>query len=97
MRWHAYALLALALSSLPSCKERSERVAASYSSVTKPSPALPASADPRAAARLRPSDSAIIGLDTIPVEESYEERAEKSITDANLEAKVSELEKELGP
>lgn len=69
------------------CKEkRSERVAASYSSATRPThPPLPR----RALAR----DP--VGLDAIPIEEDYEERAAVSITAANLASKLAELEKEM--
>ncbi len=85
------ALFALALALPTACKEkRPERVAASYSSVTKPSE------QPAAPPRSRPPDKLVVGIESIPVEESYEERAATSITEANLQAKVSELEKELG-
>lgn len=88
----ARVFIALALLSLPlACKEkRAERVAASYSSVTKPTAPLPATPHPHA------RDRVPVGLDSIPVEESYEERAATSITQASLRAQVTELEKELG-
>lgn len=70
-----------------SCREdRSERVAASYSSVSKPT-FLPQPA--------RPAEKATVGVDAIPTEEDYEERAATTITDANLAAKLTELEKEM--
>ena len=37
----------------------------------------------------------VIDLDTLPVEEDFEEEAEKDITAANLSKKVDELEKEM--
>jgi len=78
--------LSLALG-LSGCNEqRAERVAASYSSSTKPSGnPLPL---PRAA-------TPAVGTDAVPVEEEYEVRAASSITPSNLQAKLSELEQEL--
>ena len=67
-------------------EERSQRVAASYSSVTRPT--YPVA--PKAAAAQAP-----VGIDAIPVEEDYEERAEANITEANLLNKLTELEKEM--
>lgn len=86
-----YLLIGLASLSLTvSCKEkRAERVAASYSSVTK------ASDHPPVPPRSHAPEKIVVGLDSIPVEESYEERAASTITEANLDAKVTELEKEL--
>lgn len=76
--------LALAVSA---CKgERSERVAASYSSATKATEYPLPKREPEAAAR----------LDAVPAEEDYEVQAAASITLANLQAKVAELERELG-
>lgn|GEM_PF-1314083 len=70
------------------CKEeRSHRVAASYSSVTRPTD--PSSLPPRTPAR------APVGLDAIPTEEDYEERAATNITDANWVSKLTEFEKEM--
>ncbi|HYQ27933.1 MAG TPA: hypothetical protein VER04_11965 [Polyangiaceae bacterium] len=68
------------------CKGRSERVEASYSSATRPS-YLPA---PERAVQKVP-----VGIDAIPTEEEYEERAASDISSANLERKLSELEKEM--
>jgi hypothetical protein len=69
------------------CKDdRSERIAASYSSVSKPT-VLPRPA--------RAPQKAALGIDAIPTEEDYEERAEATINDANLVRKLSELEKEM--
>jgi hypothetical protein len=84
----SYALPLLVLACLTSgCKEdRSERVAASYSSVSKPT-VLPKPT--RAPAK------APVGLDAIPTEEDYEERAASTITAANLARKLAELEKEM--
>jgi hypothetical protein len=77
--------LALAVSA---CKEqRSERVAASYSSA--------AQRTERAFPTPAPPQKPLTGLDAIPVEEDYEARAASSITDANLETKLAELEREL--
>jgi len=67
-------------------EERSERVAASYSSVTKPT-FLPQP--------LPPPQKATVGVDAIPTEEDYEERAATTITEANLVSKLTELEKEM--
>ena len=74
--------------SLAACKEeRSERVAASYSSVTRATERpLPTRREPQAVA---------VGSDAVPVEEDYEARAASSITEANLPAKLAELEREL--
>ncbi|HET7542031.1 MAG TPA: hypothetical protein VFK05_19325 [Polyangiaceae bacterium] len=78
-------LLALAVSA---CNEqRSERVAASYSSAAKRD-ARPFREPPQPQ---RPPS----GLDAVPVEEDYEARAAANITEANLEAKLAELEREL--
>jgi len=69
------------------CKEkRSERVAASYSTVTqateRPLPAHEAQKVP-------------VGVDAVPVEEDYEVRATSSINEANMKAKLAEIEQEL--
>ena len=79
--------LASALIASVGCKhDRPKRVAASYSSVTKPS-----------ALRLpqRAPERAPVGIDSIPTEEEYEERAEKTITEANALQQLSLLEKEM--
>jgi hypothetical protein len=69
------------------CKEkRNERVAASYSSATRPTYS---SVPPRAPAQ------APVGLDAIPAEEDYEERAAANINATNLVSKLTELEKEV--
>jgi hypothetical protein len=89
------ALAGLALLGLVAgCKERrAERLAESYSDEAKPSGQASAAArpGPRAPAPVT------VGIDSIPVEESYEERAASTITEATLQAKVTELEKELSP
>jgi hypothetical protein len=36
-----------------------------------------------------------VGIDAIPTEEDYEERAASAITEANLTSKLAELEKEM--
>lgn len=65
------------------CKhDRAQALAASYSSVTKPTPFV---APPLSAS----------GIAAIPVEEEYEERASADITPENLLAQVAEIEKEL--
>ena len=70
------------------CKEeRTHRVAASYSSVTRPT--YPSSVPQRTPAQ------APVGLDAIPTEEDFEERAAANITEANLVSKLTELEKEM--
>jgi hypothetical protein len=84
--WVAFSL-ALALGLAACNTERSERVAASYSSAAKrterpsPKPAQP--------------QQPPIGLDAVPVEEEYEARAASAITEANLTAKLAEIEQEL--
>jgi hypothetical protein len=69
------------------CKhERSQRVAASYSSVTKPTfHPVP---------KLEPEKVAV-GSDGIPTEEDYEERAAATINAANLAAQLADFEKEM--
>jgi uncharacterized lipoprotein len=82
-------ILALALALLSAaCKkeERSERVAASYSTFTK--------ATERPLPKQEPQ-KVTVGIDAVPVEEDYEARAASSITEANLSAKLAELEREL--
>ena len=69
------------------CKhDRTERVAASYSSVTKPTfhPVPKATAEP-----------VPVGTDSVPTEEEYEERAANTITEANLKAQLTALEHEM--
>jgi hypothetical protein len=79
--------LTFALGSGACKEERSQRVAASYSSVAERTERpFPTPAPPR-----KPP----IGLDAIPVEEDYEARAASSITGENLETKLAELEREL--
>ena len=68
-------------------EERSHRVAASYSSVTRPT--HPSSVHQRTPVQ------APVGLDAIPTEEDYEERAAANIAEANLVSKLTELEKEM--
>lgn len=80
------AVLGLALA-VSACKgERSERVAASYSSAAKATERPLGQREPPSAAR----------LDAVPAEEDYEVQAAASISEANLQAKVAELERELG-
>lgn len=76
------------LIALSACsKDRSERVAASYSSATQPV----SSSAPRV-----PSPQALgVGLDAIPIEEDYEQRAASTIDASNLKARLAELEKEM--
>jgi hypothetical protein len=80
-------LVALALLSAACKEERSERVAASYSTVSK--------ATERPVPTRRVPQAVAVGTDAVPVEEDYEARATSSITDANLAAKLAELEREL--
>ena len=82
----AIALLVAALVSAACKQERSERVAASYSTVSKATERpLPT----------RVPQTVAVGVDAVPVEEDYEARAASSITEANLAAKLAELEREL--
>jgi hypothetical protein len=75
--------LALCGLTLAGCKyDRRKAVAASYSSVTRPTPVVAA---PLSA----------IGIARIPVEEEYEVRSAMAITSASLAQQVSEIEKEL--
>jgi hypothetical protein len=75
----AFGLLAL----LPGCKrDRNQAVAASYSTVTKPTQLV---APPLSAT----------GIVSIPVEEEYEERSASAITQANLPAQLTEIEREI--
>jgi len=71
-----------------SCKDdqRDERKAASYSSVSKPT-YLPVPS--------RESAKPAVGIDAIPAEEDYEERAATTINEQNLVGKLVELEKEM--
>ncbi len=94
LRFACNASLVMAL--VAGCKEkRAERVAESYSTATKPSD--PLSAPPRPRPGPRAPEKVAVGIDSVPVEESYEEHAAASISDANLRAKLTELEKELSP
>ena len=69
------------------CKEqRSERIAASYSTVSKVNERPLPSREPL---------PVTAGTDAVPVEEDYEARAASSITEANFAAKLAELEREL--
>ena len=62
-------------------------MAASYSSATQPT--YPSSVPQRMPAR------APVGLDAVPTEEDYEERAAANINEANLVSKLTDLEKEM--
>jgi hypothetical protein len=80
-------VLLVGLVAVSGCKDnRTERVAASYSSVSKPT-LLPGP--------VRVTEKTAVGVDAIPTEEDYEERAATSITEANLARKLAELEKEM--
>jgi hypothetical protein len=81
-RGAAIVLALLALVPLGCKHDRTQAVAASYSSVTRPAPVVAA---PLSA----------MGVASIPVEEEYEERAASAITQANLAAQVAEIEKEI--
>lgn len=82
--------LAAILVSLVACKKEE-----------KPAPTPPAEATPVATApqpATMPASVAAepaIDLESLPVEEDFEEEAEKDITSANLSKKVDELEKEM--
>ena len=78
----------------PACKEqRSERIAASYRTVSKASGRPLPSREPLAVSG--GSAKMAVGTDAVPVEEDYEARAASSITEANFAAKLAELEREL--
>ena len=77
---------ALAIALTACREERTERVAASYSSSTKPTERPPAKREPQ---------KLTVGVEAVPVEEDYELRAASDITEANLKAKLAELELEL--
>jgi len=82
-----WSLLFVGLLLVWGCQEdRSQRVAASYSSVSKPTFSPPP---------VRVPAKAAVGIEAIPTEEDYEERAATTITDANLARKLAELEKEM--
>ena len=74
------------LLALVACKK--EEPAPTQVNVVPPEPA------PTTAATTPPAEPAV-DLDTLAVEEDFEEEAEKEITAANLEKKVAELEKEM--
>jgi len=79
------ALLGFALAFSACKEERSERVAASYNSAAQRTERpLP----------VPPPQKVTIGLDAIPTEEDYEARAAATITEANLQVKLAELELE---
>lgn len=79
-------VLGAVLASTACKEERSERVAASYSTwVQRTERALP-----------KPQPQKLtVGQDAIPAEEDYEVRAASTITEANLQTKLAELEHEL--
>jgi hypothetical protein len=82
------ALLAAALFAAGCKQERSQRVAASYSTVSKATERpLPAREPPKLTS----------GISAVPVEEDYEARAASTITEANLNSELAELERELHP
>jgi len=82
------ALLAAALFSAGCKQERSERLAASYSTVSKATERPLQTGEPQKVTG---------GSSLVPVEEDYEARAASSITEANLTSKLAELERELRP
>lgn len=79
-------VLGLALASSACKEERSERVAASYSSAAQRTERPLPVPQPQ---------KLTVGLDAVPAEEDYEVRATSAITEANLQAKLAELEHEL--
>ncbi len=80
--WVALSLVA-GLSSSGCKHDRDKAVAASYSSATHGTPVVAA---PLSA----------VGVASIPVEEEYEERSEAAITASNLNARIAEVETEIG-
>ncbi len=54
--------------------------------MTKPTYREPPKRDPQ---------RALVGVDGIPTEEEYEDRASTTITEANVAAQLAELEKEM--
>ena len=85
-RWAVVCLASVTVAA-PACKEKhSERVAASYSSVTRPTDRPPPAHEP---------PKLLVGIDAVPAEEDYEVRAASAITEANVQAKLTELEREL--
>jgi len=83
----SFALAAL-LVTLAACDKKETPAAADSA---KPSSALEAPAAPATVAAAPP----VIDLDSLPVEEDFEADAEKELTVANLDAKLSDLEKEI--
>ncbi|HEY0465740.1 MAG TPA: hypothetical protein VGC79_16115 [Polyangiaceae bacterium] len=79
--------LGVALATTACKEERSHRVAASYSSA--------AQRTERPFRAPAPPQQAALGMEAIPTEEDYEVRAAQAISDANLQAKLAELEREL--
>ncbi|HYQ43922.1 MAG TPA: hypothetical protein VER11_18200 [Polyangiaceae bacterium] len=80
-------LLGFALGTSACNSERSQRVAASYSSAAerteRPFPTTHRRQEPPT------------GIEAVPTEEDYEARAASSITETNLKEKLAELEQEL--
>jgi hypothetical protein len=61
-----------------------------------PAPAASEAAPPAAApVAAAPAAEPVVDVGSLPVEEQYEEDAEKEITAENLSAKLDELEKEI--
>jgi len=85
-RWLLVSLCAAAVVGQACKSERSQRVAASYSSVTQPTYREPPKREPQ---------KVLVGVEGIPTEEEYEDRAATSISEANVDAKLAELEKEM--
>jgi hypothetical protein len=56
---------------------------------------VPPAPPPATATTTAPPAEAQVDLETISVEEDFEEEAEKEVTAANLEKKIAELEKEM--
>jgi len=74
-------------------------VCAACSKKEEPSAPPPAPAETQAAAPPTPTvaaaTEAVVDLETVPVEEEFEEEAEKELTPANLVTKLDAVEKEL--
>jgi hypothetical protein len=77
---------ALLVTLLVACEKKEEPAPAA----TDTAAAAPAAQAPVAVAE------PVIDLDTLPVEEEFEEEAEKEVTAATLIAKLDEVEKEIG-
>jgi hypothetical protein len=87
-KYIALGLFTLALGTLGACDKKetpAESTEQAPATATPPAPApVAAAAEPK------------VDIDSLPVEEEFEADAEKELTSANLNAKLDELEKEIG-